>query len=158
VFDRLSLDATPQEIHRHRQALWTILGPACFGIFPEVLETLQALKALGYPLVLISNWQRGVRHYCMELGLAPFFDHILGSADLGVAKPDPRIFDEAATRLGVSADCILHVGDTYDDDYWGAAAAGFQTCLIDRRPEPESPVDNVIRGLGELPSLLGRLS
>ena len=154
VFERLHISTGPDEAEVHRHELWQILGPGCFGLFPEVIDTLRDLKRRGYPLVLISNWQRGVAHYCRELGLASFFDHILGSADLDVAKPDPGIFDEASCLLGVEPARIVHVGDTWNDDYLGGQSAGFQVCLIDRDAAGSHQASNVIRSLAELPPLL----
>ena len=128
--------------------------PPCFDVFPDALEALQTLKAEGYPLAVISNWQCGLRHFCAELGLSEYFDHVLGSADLGVAKPDGRIFADACSRLGAPAARVLHVGDTLADDYLGGEAAGLLVVLVDRDPEPESRAARVIQGLDELPRML----
>ena len=156
VFERLDVSASGDDASRHAAAMWRILGPACLGVFPDVLETLRTLRAAGYPLALISNWQCGLRHYCVELGLSEHFDHILGSADLGVAKPDARIFADACSRLGVPAHRILHVGDTLADDYQGGKASGLSVLLLVRDPEPESSADRVIHRLTEIPAMLGR--
>ena len=86
VFARLGVPASTEEASRHASSLWQILGPACFDVFPDALEALKILRAEGYPLAIISNWQCGLRHFCGELGLSEYFDHIRGSADLGVAK------------------------------------------------------------------------
>ena len=154
VFERLGLSASDGDASRHASSLWKILGPACLGVFPDALETLQTLRAEGYPLALISNWQCGLRHYCTELGLTEHFDHVLGSADLGVAKPDGRIFADACARLGVPADRVLHVGDTLADDYHGGEACGLLVVLLDRDPGPTSRAARVIHKLDELPAIL----
>ena len=154
VFERLEIPASDEDVSRHAKSLWEILGPACFDVFPDALEALQTLKAEGYPLAVISNWQCGLRHFCAELGLSEYFDHVLGSADLGVAKPDGRIFADACSRLGAPAARVLHVGDTLADDYLGGEAAGLLVVLVDRDPEPESRAARVIQGLDELPRML----
>jgi HAD superfamily hydrolase (TIGR01549 family) len=153
VFRRLAVrpDGDPRQ---HSEALWEILGPASFDLFSDVVETLEHLTAEGYPLALISNWQSGVRHFCQELGIAKYFDHVLGSADLGVAKPDPRMFVEAVHRLAVPADRVLHVGDTFEDDFIGGSSAGLSVVLIDRGAGVVPPVEGVIRGLVDLRRLL----
>jgi putative hydrolase of the HAD superfamily len=94
-------------------------------------------------MVIISNWQSGLRHYCHELGIARFFDHIIGSADFGVAKPDSRIFREASRRLGIAPSRILHVGDSHDADYFGGEGAGFQVLLIDRASRTSPPLRSI---------------
>ena len=156
VFERLKVRASDEDASRHASSLWQILGPACFDVFPDALEALQTLRAEGYPLALISNWQCGLRHFCAELGLSEYFEHILGSADLGVAKPDGRIFANACARLDVPADRVLHVGDTLTDDYLAAAASGLLVVLVDRDPGPQSRAARVIHRLDELPAMLGR--
>ena len=105
---------------------------------------------------MISNWQCGLRHYCSELGLFQYFDHILGSADLGVSKPDGRIFADACSRLGVPADRVLHVGDTLADDYEGGEAAGLLAVLVDREPGPTPRAARVVHRLDEIPAMLNR--
>ena len=156
VFERLRVPASDEDASRHASSLWQILGPACFEVFPDALEALRALRAEGYPLALISNWQCGLRHFCAELSLSEYFDHILGSADLGVAKPDGRIFADACSRLGVPADQVLHVGDTLADDYLGGEASGLLVVLLDRDPGSESRAARVIHRLDELPCMLRR--
>ncbi len=154
VFERLDVPASEEDAARHASSLWQILGPACLAVFPDALEALRALTAEGYPLAMISNWQCGLRHYCAELGLTEHFDHILGSADLGVAKPDGRIFADACSRFGVPAERVLHVGDTLADDYLGGEASGLLVLLLHRDPGAESHADRVIQTLAELPTML----
>lgn len=139
----------------HAQTVWQILGPDAFCLFPETQAVLAALRAAGYPIALLSNWQRGLGHFCTELGLADAFDHVLASAELGVAKPDAAIFTEACDRLGAAPARVLHVGDTRLDDYEGGREAGLQTILLHRGPEP--PPDGV-DAISDLRQLLSRLS
>ena len=115
---------------------------------------LQSLRRKGVHLAMVSNWQCGLRHFCRELRLTEFFQHILGSADLGVAKPDPRIFHHACERLGVAPEHTLHVGDTFVDDYEGGEAAGLQVGLLARDGSPDPQARYVLRGLTELPDLV----
>ncbi len=154
VFERLDVPASEEDASRHASSLWEILGPACFEVFPDALDALQKLTAAGYPLGVISNWQCGLRHYCFELGLSEYFDHILGSADLGVAKPDQGIFADACARFGVPAERVLHVGDTPADDYLGGEASGLLVLLLHRDPGSESRAERVIHTLAELPAML----
>jgi putative hydrolase of the HAD superfamily len=138
----------------HAPALWRILGPEAFALFPETRAVLAALVAEGYPIVLVSNWQRGLGHFVVELDLADEFDHVISSAELGVAKPDARIFEEACGRLGAPADRVLHVGDTLTDDYEGSREAGLNALLLHRRPDPPPDGVDAIADLRELLSWL----
>jgi HAD superfamily hydrolase (TIGR01549 family) len=143
VFEKLRVSAASGDALRHSPALWEILGPRSFEVFPDALDALKKLYAMSIPMVIISNWQSGLRHYCHELGIARFFDHIIGSADFGVAKPDSRIFREASRRLGIAPSRILHVGDSHDADYFGGEGAGFQVLLIDRASRTSPPLRSI---------------
>ena len=56
---------------------------------------------------------------------------IIDSGVVGVAKPDPRIFDHALQVVGATADRAVHVGDAYQYDVRGARAAGIRPILVD---------------------------
>jgi HAD superfamily hydrolase (TIGR01549 family) len=155
VFERLDITAGDGLVQQHAPALWRILGPEAFDLFPETGSVVGALRDGGYPLALVSNWQHGLRHFVAELGLAGGFDHVISSAELGVAKPDRRIYDEACGRLGVSPERVIHVGDTLVDDYEGAASAGLRALLVHRGSEPAPAGVESIRDLRELLPRLG---
>jgi HAD superfamily hydrolase (TIGR01549 family) len=154
VLERLEVPMSRKAVSQHVSPIWQILGPAGFDVFPDAFEALQALRAEGYRLAVISNWECGLRHFCNELGLSEYFEHILGSADVGMAKPDQRIFANTCSRLGVPADRVLHIGDTFADDYLGGQAAGLLVALLDRNPGVEHGSVRVIRTLEELPGML----
>ncbi|NNG17467.1 MAG: HAD family hydrolase [Gemmatimonadales bacterium] len=154
VFARLGVEAPPGAADAHARAIWQLLGPSSLAVFPDVTATLRVLQQAGYPLVIISNWQCGLSHFSVELGFGKAFRHVLASAELGLAKPDPAIFLEAARRLGLPPGQILHVGDTYDDDFEGATAAGFQAVLLCRDRVAEVLNVPTITTLGALAELL----
>lgn len=66
------------------------------------------------------------------VGIAPLFVFSLSAREYGAAKPDAGLFHEACKRLGLHPRDVLHVGDDPRTDVAGAAAAGLQTCWIDR--------------------------
>jgi len=150
VFRCLEIAATDGEVEQHAEALWARLGPDCLEVYSDVAASLYALRSHGFPLAIVSNWPCGLGHFCAELGLSEYFDAILCSAEVGAAKPDPRIFAEAVARLRVDPARVLHVGDTVVDDYEGAAAAGLRSVLITRGGEPSAGDARVIRSLHEL--------
>ena len=91
-------------------------------------------------------------------GLSASFDAIAISTEVGVAKPDPRIFDIVLRELGVSASRTLHVGDDEVNDIAGASAAGLLTCWISTgRSFPVGPVRPTyqIESIANLGSVLG---
>ncbi len=86
-------------------------------------------------MALVSNWQCGLAHFCADLGIGDLLDHVIASAEIGFAKPEPEIFHEACRRLGVPPERTLHVGDSIVDDLEGARHAGLQAVLVKRRPD-----------------------
>ena len=77
----------------------------------EVLDLLIQVRR-SVPVVLVSNATTRLERDLAELGLDGVADEVLSSARVGVAKPDPRIFRAAATRVRVPASRCLLVDDT----------------------------------------------
>lgn len=109
---------------------------------PDAAETLKALHGRGYRLGVVSNADGRVRKLLDEAGLGGRFDFILDSAEVGVEKPDPRIFSFATERLALPPEACAYVGDIYEIDVAGARAAGLRAILIGTCPAPE-PVERV---------------
>jgi len=84
-------------------------------------------------VALISNFDQAphVHAFLVEEGLTPFFDLVVVSDEVGLKKPDPRIFHFALDRIGLTPDEVVHVGDM-TDDVAGAQAAGITPILIRR--------------------------
>jgi putative hydrolase of the HAD superfamily len=101
--------------------------------FPDVLPTLHNLREQGKMLAVVSNWDPALPILFAELGLAEFFAFILPSAEVGVEKPDGRIFSLALQRLGLEPQKVVHVGDNYEADVVGAGAVGITPVLLDRK-------------------------
>jgi putative hydrolase of the HAD superfamily len=64
--------------------------------------------------------------------LDDLFVFSLNAIDIGAAKPDPPLFEEARRRLAVCPEQIVHVGDDPEHDVIGAARAGFRTVWVNR--------------------------
>jgi HAD superfamily hydrolase (TIGR01549 family) len=97
----------------------------------DVPQVLDALRASGLRLVVVSNANGKLRHLFDRVDLTPRVDLILDSHEEGVEKPDPRLFTTALTRSGARAETTIHVGDLYQVDVVGARAAGIRGVLLD---------------------------
>jgi putative hydrolase of the HAD superfamily len=120
--------------------------------FPDALPTLHRLREWGKVLAVVSNWDPALPTLLTELGLAEFFAFILPSAEVGVEKPDGRIFSLALQRLGLEPQEVVHIGDQYEADVVGARAVGIMPILLDR--EGKARHQDVIC-IGNLEELLG---
>ena len=98
---------------------------------PEAPGALDALRALGLRLAVVSNSNGTVARILEALDLTHRVDVVVDSAIVGFEKPDPRIFRHAADLLGVRPDEAVHVGDLYSVDVLGARAAGVPAILLD---------------------------
>lgn len=124
-------------------------------VYDDVAPALEALKAAGYPLGVISNMDATLQVTLESLDLAGYFGLVLSSQEAGFAKPDPRIFLLAAERMGIAAAALAYVGDQPEIDVRGALSAGLQPVLVDREQAfPETQDCWRIATLTELPHLL----
>jgi putative hydrolase of the HAD superfamily len=95
--------------------------------YPDTLDALRRLSA-KYRLMALTNGNADIH----RVGIAHFFEASLGAADLGVAKPDPRIFHAALERLELAPAQVLHVGDDPQLDVEGAVKAGLPAVWMNR--------------------------
>ncbi|MEK8128761.1 HAD family hydrolase [Paenibacillus filicis] len=100
--------------------------------FPEAVSVLRELKSHSLGVGLISNWDISARDVLANTGLLPLLDPIIISSEVGIAKPDPAIFELALERAGVPPEECLYVGDNYYDDVIGSERVGMKSCLINR--------------------------
>ena len=115
-------------------ALFSFFARAeAWRLYPETLLTLEKLQQHDLSLGIISNFDSRLLGLLDGLGISSFFDSVVISTHAGAAKPEQKIFAQALTRIGVKANEALHVGDSYEADIVGAAAAGIAPVLIDRR-------------------------
>ena len=94
-------------------------------------EALDALRATGVHVAIISNSEGMLDGLFTALGIRAHFDLIVDSGIVGVEKPDPRIFQFAFDEFGVKPSQAIHLGDIYATDVLGARAAGCRIGLID---------------------------
>jgi phosphoserine phosphatase len=113
-------------------------------------------------LALVTNGAPDVqREKLARASLAHHFGAIVISAELGIGKPDRRIFEAALDALGATADAAVMIGDSLPRDVAGARNAGLRSIWIDRdqaRTREEDPVpDARIRALNEIRAALAAM-
>src|SRR6266498_3353574 len=80
---------------------------------------------------VISNSNGSVRSILNSLELTTHLDFVLDSAEVGVEKPDPKIFELALAEARVAHAEAVYIGDLYSIDVRGARAAGMRAVLLD---------------------------
>ena len=135
------------DYHRERN-LWEFVPR---GVVPA----LEALAARGLRTTVVSNANGTLCAHMERLGLSQHVHCILDSHDLGVEKPDPRLFQIALERSSATAATTIHVGDLYQVDVVGARAAGLRGVLLDEAGLYEGVDCARVRSLDELVTRIG---
>ena len=138
------------------QSEHSLFAASAATLYDDTVPTLQHLRDAGFKLAIVSNWDTPLDPLTERLGIADYFDAITASHDERVksAKPDPHIFNYTLAKVGVSAEEVVHVGDTYEADIVGARNAGIRPILIDRDGTQPEKWKETIQNLSELPGLL----
>ncbi|MFD0714216.1 HAD family hydrolase [Paenibacillus sp. GCM10027626] len=100
--------------------------------YPRSRETLKQLKQAGYGVGLISNWDLSARQVLKDNRLDELLDEVIVSAEVGIEKPDPQIFQLALEKQRLRPEECLYVGDNYYDDVVGSGKVGMDCLLINR--------------------------
>jgi putative hydrolase of the HAD superfamily len=126
-----------------------------FNPYPESEAVLRRLKELGAKIYAVSNWDIELTKVLDDLGWSGYFDDVIASAVVGIEKPEGEIFEEALRIGNISRDRVVHVGNDPITDIEGAAEAGIDTVLVDRRGTVEAPrATFVLPDLNGLPGIV----
>lgn len=109
--------------------MYRLLGdPEFHPPYPDTRSVIHELSELGLRIGVVSDIHVDLRVHAERFGFIECIDAWALSYELGVQKPDPRIFQFALEELGCAPDRALMVGDRPSHD--GAAAELGMTCLI----------------------------
>ncbi|KAF5304146.1 hypothetical protein FQA39_LY01931 [Lamprigera yunnana] len=127
---------------------------SCWKHCRGALDLLSYLRHCGIRLGVISNFDPRLDRTLRSTRIRHYFAFILSSYELGIEKPDPRIFAEAiklSEIKNLQAEQCLHIGDSYELDYIGAKNAGWMPALINsNKLETEKSVNYSFSSLYDL--------
>ena len=136
------------QAHNRERCLWRVVEPDTLGI-------LEALRARGLVLAVISNADGRVEADLARSGLGQEFASVVDSHVVGVEKPHAGIFNIALERIQASPETALYVGDVFSIDVLGARRAGLDAVLLDTLGRYPGNIDCPrISRLGELLDLV----
>ncbi len=119
------------ELRERLLALYWELAP-----YREVPRMLAELKAAGYATAILSNGSPDMLDGAVtSAAIGDYLDAVLSVEDVGVFKPDARVYDMVGTRFDCTPNEVLFVSS----NGWDAAAAaayGFHTAWVNRAGEP----------------------
>lgn len=153
AFAMTALNLDRPGLHNRLMQLYLALD-----VFPEVPETLHALKAQGKRLAILSNGSPSMLAAVVNhAGLAEVFDAVISVEEAGVFKPHPSVYALAPKHLSVTPERICFLSSNAWDAY-SAKAFGFRVLWCNRYgqvPEhiPATP-DAEITNLQFLPAIV----
>ena len=150
IFDSLFPNDPEAALH-----MWELFKHSYFdSLFPDTLPILERLKARGVPISVVSNYGAHLIYTLYKLKIYDYFDFVIVSSIAGVAKPDPKIFEMAFEKAGITADQALYVGDNVTDDIEGANNVGMDAVLINRPHRDPSIAPRMIDSLLDIEALI----
>jgi putative hydrolase of the HAD superfamily len=105
--------------------------PHAWHLYDEVPEALDALHG-RVRLFVVSNFDRRLHTILQGLGIAPYFERVVVSSEVGAGKPHPRIFEAALHAAGVAPHRCFHAGDDEEADVRGPQAVGIPAMRVHR--------------------------
>ena len=122
----------------------------------DTLYVLNELKG-KYKLGILSNGDSTIQHGKIDhVQISDYFDEIVVTGDVGIHKPDKRIFEYTLDKLNVKPEEAIMVGDVFASDILGAINAGMKTAwILEDSERPNDSYDGYrIRKLSELLDIL----
>ena len=117
------------------------------GSYSQVLETLKTTCDIveelskNRPTVLVTNFYGNMPVVLKEFSLEKYFDTIVESSVVGIRKPDPRLFALGVEALGLPAEDIVVIGDSYRKDIAPARSLGCKAVWLKKVVWEEEPIE-----------------
>ena len=143
AFDVLEFEAGDDLIHTLSEEYLAYLS-LNNQLFAHALEVLEYLRK-KYSLHIITNGFEEVQHRKLASSrLEPYFEHVVTSENVGVKKPDPRIFQYALEKAEARPTESIMIGDNYEADIQGALNVGMRAIMCEFNGElPREDVTTV---------------
>ncbi|ERJ12230.1 YjjG family noncanonical pyrimidine nucleotidase [Haloplasma contractile] len=107
-------------------------------LFKDSVELVENLSN-GFKLMIITNGLKSVQEHRIKKSIiADYFESIIVSEEVGVSKPDPKIFEIALRTYNIDKKKILIVGDSLTSDIQGGINYGIDTCWFNPHQKENS--------------------
>jgi phosphoglycolate phosphatase len=149
-----AIDAATRDdaLARYQAHYAAILGRGTL-MFPGMVEGLDALRAMGFPLAIVTNKaSRFVQPHLDHAGIGHHFALVIGGDTLATRKPDAGPLRHVARAFGIAPARLLMVGDS-GNDVEAARAAGCPVLVLPYGYNEGLPVQN-LEADGIVPTLL----
>lgn len=130
----------------------------CYEIaFKNTYNSKMLLNELhkNYKLAIVSNFYGNLKTVLSDFGILEYFDVIIESAEVGISKPNPEIFQLAIDKFGLTPNECIVIGDSYNKDIQPSKTIGCNTIWLKGKGWDDNPVyhpcaDKVITSINEL--------
>ncbi|MCF7890350.1 HAD family hydrolase [Candidatus Bipolaricaulota bacterium] len=146
-FERFGLEKNPEEVIERIQV------PENVRLYEDALEVTESLRG-EYRLIVTSNAPRIFLDYALNQIEKRFYGIYSCVSDFGEVKKGPNVYRKVLSRVGISPERSVHVGDHWKFDYQIPRKLGMRTFYIERNGGVVPKEDGV---LGDLRDLEGRI-
>lgn len=163
TFKEFGIDISP-ELALRIQLAYANSSDVAMSLSGDMAATLDLCKAACQLGIITNGTVSRQKGKLLLLGINRWiaWEHVFISDALGMAKPDPAIFEHACATMGAKPQNCLFVGDSYDNDVLGAKAAHMPVVWFNRRknakpaagPDPEWTVTDDRQLLNLMKTLL----
>ncbi len=145
-FHRFSVEGDEELMERSLEAFYGVLLEKR-ELVPGTREMLQCVKDQDFRIGLVSDVAWGLPSYfplkdMKHYGLDQYFDDMVFSTDVGLRKPNPKIFKIALSNVGARAECSVFVGNNLQADILGALSVGMMAVL--KKSDFYTPDDDIV--------------
>lgn len=113
-----------------------------YNLMEDAIQTLEALKG-KYKLGIISDTWPSIVPVLERFGILPYFDAITYSFQLGCFKPNPKMFEDALSKMGLPGEQCVFIDDTVKN-LEGAAKLGIQPVQVRVKPDADPCPDGML--------------
>jgi HAD superfamily hydrolase (TIGR01662 family) len=163
TFQELNIQANHLDLPRALAALFAF-SESQWQPMPHVHPTLRRLQECGFKLAIVSNAadNANVQRLIDNAHLRSHFDPIIVSANVGVRKPNPRIFEPVLKTWNIPPGEVVMIGDTLGADILGAKNANMKSIWVTMQADtPYNTAhrdtilpDAVCKSLDQLPQII----
>ncbi|RZJ90494.1 MAG: noncanonical pyrimidine nucleotidase, YjjG family [Chryseobacterium sp.] len=126
----IQLGIHPDHVPHQFEEDYVSISPTKRNLFEGAIQVLEYLSK-KYTLHIISNGFKETTLTKMDLcALNPYFENVIISEDVGVNKPDQRIFRYALDKSGASIEESIMIGDSLEADIYGAQNFGMEAIFF----------------------------
>lgn len=143
------------------------IAEGCYHRVKETLENSRAIVnqlAKQFPMVLVTNFYGNMPVVLNEFELTNYFKSIVESSVVGIRKPDPALFAMGVEALGLPANEIVVIGDSYVKDIHPSSTLGCKTVWLKNICWADEPIEKghsptaIINDIVQLPATIEKIN